>query len=54
MIKYIILGLMMITISSCSIPTQYERDPADAGFGRDDVKKSRCVCREFYKNGNWL
>ncbi len=49
----VIIG-SLILLGSCSLPTRYERDPATPGFGRDDVKKSRCACSMFYQNGEWL
>jgi hypothetical protein len=51
--KIIIIGILGL-LSSCTLPTKYERNPAEAGYGRDDVKKSRCACNKFYENGSWL
>lgn len=53
-IQKLIILILLGSLASCTIPTRYERDPAKAGFGRDDVKKSRCACMPIYVNGEWL
>lgn len=52
--KIVIVLILLGSLASCTLPTRYERDPANAGFGRDDIKKSRCACNKFYENGKWL
>jgi hypothetical protein len=54
LVKKLIILILLGSLASCTLPTRYERDPAKAGFGRDDVKKSRCACNKFYENGKWL
>ncbi|MDR0484229.1 MAG: hypothetical protein LBH40_03020 [Alphaproteobacteria bacterium] len=52
--KIIAVVLLLIGLGGCTIPTKYERDPSKAGYGRDDIKKSRCACNKIYENGRWL
>lgn len=54
MLKGILSLVLFLLLIGCSFPTKYERDPANIGYGRDDLKKSRCACRVFYERGEEL
>ncbi len=51
--KYIAI-ILLISLASCTLPTRYEREQNDTGFGNDDYKKSKCACMQFdYTSGSW-
>lgn len=52
--KLLSVFFLFILLGGCTLPTRYERDPSKTGFGRDDMKKSRCACMKIYENGHWL
>ena len=49
--KLMILVLFSILVGCAS---KYEDRPAKIGTGKDDMKKSRCACKVFYEDGEWL
>ena len=54
--KLTILILLTLLLSTCSfkLPSRYERNGADVGYGANELKKSKCACKPFYKNGEFI
>ncbi len=54
--KLTILMLLTLLLSACSykLPSKYERNGADIGYGANELKKSKCACKEFYVNGEFI